>query len=84
MNYEQFFPYELYNSQCVTHSYLIGSIFVSGLLSLMCLCATHKQGRQNEILKAENESLKTIILKSVDKMFVRMLKNGYDIDTDNE
>lgn len=34
-------------------------------------------------LQSENDTLKRLVLKSIDKIFVRMLKNGYDFDNNN-
>lgn len=75
MEYEQFFSYQV-NDKCGyenTVIMILGSII---LLSLLCDCISECKSRRK--LTNENETLKTIIVKSVDRTLMNMMKNGID------
>lgn len=76
MEYEQFFT-----TNAITDTNTIYlQVAIIGLLSLnlvmkCCLCWCNKRRRMTD-LEQENHTLKSIILQSVDKALVNMLKNG--------
>ena len=81
MEYEQFFSYQTDN-KC---QYENGVIMILGgiiLLSLLCDCISNCKSRRR--LSDENETLKTIIIKSVDRTLIKMMKNGNDEENYHE
>jgi hypothetical protein len=80
---------ELFTEQkvvdCSREHRIIGIILLLNLVSLAIDCVSACK-RYNEFtsLKKENETLKSIILKSVDKAFLRMMKNGNDSEDEHE
>lgn len=83
MDYDQFFVKQ--ENTCAAEHRIIGLFTIvtvfSLLIDLVSCCRTN-QKLQN--LQNENESLKSLILKSVDKAFVRMMKNGNDSEDEHE
>ena len=83
MVYEQFFVTQ--NNECVTEKRVIG---LFGFLTVLCItvsCASaYIQTIQMNDLAKENRSLKTRILKRLDKAFVRFMKNGYESEEEHE
>lgn len=76
MEYEQFFQTQ---DECDCYSSVRTVVIILSLLTLAVDCVTVcKRNRKIAELTNENETLKTIILKSVDKAFIRMMKNGND------
>jgi hypothetical protein len=79
MEYEQFFT----TNTIVDTNPIYLQVAIVGLLSLnlvmkCCLCWCNKR-RHVAKLEQENHTLKSIVLQSVDKALVNMLKNGsYD------
>lgn len=81
MEYEQFFSYQM-NDKCNYENTIImilGSII---LLSLLFDCISECKSRRR--LTNENETLKTIIVKSVDRTLIKMMKNGNDEENCHE
>lgn len=83
MDYEQFIVKQ--DDTCATEHRIIGLFAVatvfSILVDLVSCCRTNRKIRD---LQNENESLKSLILKSVDKVFVRMMKNGNNSEDEHE
>lgn len=84
MDYEQFFPTQSFNQQCLPFAYVLTGLTAISMVVFTCLCDKREEKNAVKRIQAENDTLKRIILKSVDKMLVRMIKNGYDIDNDDE
>lgn len=65
---------------------IINKTLITVLLVITFMCLYTKKENINTIkkLKIENDTLGSIILKSVDKVFINMLKNGSDYDSENE
>lgn len=84
MDYEQFFPPQTTN-ECGREHRIIGFFVfvtvVSILVDVVSYCRTNRKLRD---LQNENESLKSLILKTVDRTLVRMMKNGNDSDDEHE
>jgi hypothetical protein len=75
MEYEQFFTTNA--TTTMDSSYLYVAILGILSLNLMMKCyKTCRKSRRVLQLEQENHTLKSIILQSVDKALVRMLKNG--------
>lgn len=83
MEYEQFFQADDDNCNCYNQVKItvIGLTCVIGLISFALSCRDSKRVYK---LKIENNTLKDIILKSVDQTFTKILKNGYDIDNSDD
>lgn len=84
MEYEQFFSTQSFNQQCLPFAYVLTALTAVSVMVLSCTCDTQVEKQKVEKLQIENDTLRGIILKSVDKMLVRILKNGYDIDNNDE
>jgi hypothetical protein len=81
MDYEQFFQ----TQECNCYNSVRTVVVILSLLTLVIDCVTVcKRNRKIEQITTENETLKTIILKSVDKAFIHMMKNGNDSEDDHE
>jgi len=82
MEYEQFFT-NTEQPKCVSEIRM--TIVVMTILYLILdLTLTCRAKDREMALKQENETLKNVILKSVDRALVRMMKNGNDPETDDE
>lgn len=83
MDYEQFFTTSPHDAKCDNQIRLtilvMTLIYVVLDLTLMC-----KANRRMNAVKQENETLKSVILKSVDRALVRMMKNGNDYEYTDE
>jgi hypothetical protein len=80
---------ELFTEQkvvdCSREHRIIGIILILNLVSLLVDCVSAcKRYTEIKFLKQENETLKSIILKSVDKAFLRMMKNGNDSEDEHQ
>jgi len=83
MDYEQFFPKSEPVCDCSNH--IRGTVFLLGLISLVADCiAQCKRRKDIQKLKTENETLKSIIFRSVDRALVKMMKNGNENENDEE
>lgn len=65
------------NDSCETEHKIIGlfTILTCFFLGLDCMLSCGNN-RRLDTLEAENKTLKNIILKTVDRTLVRMMKNG--------
>ena len=83
MDYEQFFSTSTQEHKCDSQIRLtilvVTAIYV--VLDLIFMC---KANRRMNDMRQENETLKSVILKSVDRALVRMMKNGNDTDNTHE
>lgn len=84
MNYEEFTYNKKETEQCMPYILTTISLIGIGITLINCLCSSRKANKRTERLEIENSSLKRIILKSVDNTLVKMMKNGYQSDTDDE
>lgn len=84
MDYEQFFP-PMQNDNCVAEHKIIGLVTVLTCLyvTLDCLMSC-VQNKRVYTLETENKTLKSIILNSVDRTLIRMMKNGNNSETSEE
>lgn len=84
MDYEQFFP-SIQNDNCVAEQKIVGLVTVLTCLyvTLDCLMSC-VHSRRVHTLETENKTLKGIILNSVDRTLIRMMKNGNNSDTNEE
>ena len=64
-----------------TNRYFMGSVLVFVVASFVYCSSLHTEISN---LQAKNKTLKGIILKTLDRTFVYMLKNGYDADSEND
>lgn len=74
MDYEQFFPKQ--EVKCEDCGNIVrGVLVVMTVLSLLIDCISScKNKRKIHALETENKTLKSIILKSVDRALVKMMK----------
>lgn len=84
MQYEQFFPFRNDDNCNCYDQVKITVISITCFLGLIKCVLSCRDNRKIEKLKVENNTLKEIILKSVDQTFTKLLKNGYDIDDSDE
>lgn len=81
MDYNQFIPKNADGCDCSNH--IRGTIILFLMVSLVIDCVTScSRARKVYRLEHENNTLKEIILKTVDKTLVRMMKNGNNIEND--
>lgn len=82
MDYEQFFT-NTTDHKCdnqIRMTILVMTlVYVILDVTLMC-----KAKRRMNDMKKENETLKNVILKSVDRALMRMMKNGNDSEYEHE
>ncbi len=82
MDYEQFFVKQD-DHKCDNHVRMAVAV-VTLLYIILDLTLTCGQQRKVKDLQKENQTLKTVILKSVDRALIRMMKNGNDSDDEHE
>lgn len=83
MDYEQFFPKQVPECDCSDH--IRGTVIILVAIYLVFDCITMcKRSKKMDRLENENKTLKTIILSSVDKALVRIMKNGNDDENNHE
>lgn len=79
------YPFVLQDNTCATEHRIIGLFTILTVACLASVCAsTCATSREIESLKNENETLKSLILKSIDKVLLRMMKNGSTSDNEHE
>ncbi len=81
MDYEQFFTTS--NEHKCDSQIRMTILVVTLLYVIIDLTLTCKNNRKVNDLQKENETLKSVILKSVDRALVRMMKNGNDSEEDD-
>lgn len=54
------------------------------LMTIITVCTKSNSRRKIRHLKIENETLRRIVMTSIDNMFVNMLKNGSYNDNDDD
>lgn len=62
---------------CAVYSNVSLLLIIIICLSFGSLCGSGDEKKQIKELYAENQTLKSIILKSVDHALISMMKNGY-------
>ena len=72
-----------------THCNCKGQAILGGLLTFILItiidcCYTDRLSNRLRELEYENKSLKNIILTSVDKVLVKLIKNGNDLTESDE
>lgn len=82
MEYEQFFT-NIEQPKCVSEIRMT-IVIMTILYLILDLTLTCKAKDREVALKKENDTLKSVILKSVDRALIRMMKNGNDSETDDE
>ena len=85
MDYDHLFPNNAPETPCECTSQVRVTILLMTAIYLMLdyTCSPRNQKEKISELTAENASLKSIILKSVNRSFDRMMKNGNDSEDDN-
>lgn len=84
MNFEEILS-ERKTEECDCTNPIRGALLVISLMYLVMDCFyTRRTTRRINELKAENETLKTVILRSVDQVFMKMMKNGNDFQHEHE
>lgn len=77
MDYEQFCP----KQECDCSNHIRGTVIILVMINLLIDCvASCKRSNLIKELTTENETLKSVILNSVDRVLVKMMKNGNDED----
>lgn len=73
MDYEQFFPKQVVN-ECGHENYIIGlfAILTAMYMLVDCIYMCSSSRKMNN-LQTENETLKSIVLKSMERNFLRMM-----------
>jgi hypothetical protein len=85
MDYDQFIPNQPVEEKCDCSNHIRGTFVVLLLISLLYDCVTScRRNRKIERLKNENKTLKNLILASVDKALVKMMKNGNDSESEHD
>jgi hypothetical protein len=82
MDYEQFFAKS--EDHTCDNQVRAAILVVTIIYIILDLTLTCKKNRREKMLKQENETLKNVILQSVDRAFVRMMKNGNENDITEE
>lgn len=71
--------------ECNCYSEIRVTLLIVTLLALLVDCVGHCRARSRvRVLKAENETMKSLILTSLDKAFTGVMKNGYETDNEHE
>lgn len=81
MDYEQFFTTS--NEHKCDNQIRMTILVVTLLYVILDLTLTCKNNRKVKDLQKENETLKSVILKSVDRALMRMMKNGNESEEDS-
>jgi hypothetical protein len=87
MDYDQFLHKDVPEDSCDCTNKVCLAISLMAIIYLVAECIVHPSQIQKEKiakLKTENENLRSILMKSVDRAFVRMMKNGNDSDDEDE
>lgn len=84
MNYEELLGNDYFaEKNCYSHIRL--TLLVVTLLTLVVDCVSHCRTRNRvRTLTAENETMRTLIMTSLDKAFTKIVKNGYETDDEHE
>lgn len=78
MDYEQFFPKQM-EPQCERERFTIGVLAVLTLVYLLVDCMSIRNtNRKMNTLHTENETLKSIILKSMERSLLQMMHQEPD------
>jgi hypothetical protein len=87
MDYEALFcKYDLPEvKECNCYSEIRVTLLIVTLLALLVDCVGHCRARSRvKTLTAENETMKSLILTSLDKAFTGIMKNGYESENEHE
>lgn len=79
MEYDQFFGKQEISCDCSTIAGGLVALLVSAYMLVDCMCMC-KQRQRIYSLNHENQTLKGIILQSVDQALTQMLKNGNEFE----
>lgn len=84
MNFEELLS-KRETEECDCSNHIRGAIFLMSILYLVFDCV-HSCRRNHQIaeLTVENNNLKTIVLKSLDKAFTNLMKNGNNSENEHE
>jgi ABC-type transporter Mla MlaB component len=83
MDFEQFFP-EVKVSDCDCSNHVQATmVIITGLCLLVDCITSCKRNRKISKLTSENETLKSMILASVEKVILKMMKNGNQSEDDD-
>jgi hypothetical protein len=82
MDYDQFFPKQ--DTKCDCSDQIRVTVFLIGLVVVLVdSIAECGRARKLKKLENENETLKSVLLKTVDRILIRMMKNGIPSDDDH-
>jgi hypothetical protein len=71
--------------ECNCYPQIRLTVLILTLLALLVDCVSHCRTRSRvKFLTAENETMKSLILTSLDKAFTGIVKNGYETDNEHE
>lgn len=87
MNYEELLGNDYFKekAECNCYSYVKLTLLVVTLLTLAVDCVSHCRTRSRvRKLTAENETMRSLIMTSLDKAFTKIVKNGYDSESEHE
>jgi hypothetical protein len=80
MEYEQFFNIDEVNSYNCSNEIRLTVICI-GIIAILFDCIRSSKLEQRiKRLRTENNTLKGVILQSIDRKLTKTLKNGYDIE----
>jgi hypothetical protein len=83
MDFDQFCP-EVKVSECDCSNHIrLTMVLITGLFLLVDCVTSCKRNRKISELTSENETLKSMILTSVEKVIVKLMKNGNDCNFDH-
>lgn len=80
MDYEQFFPKQM-AKECSDEHYIIGVFSIIFAVSILLDCISMcRANRKMRALQYENETLKSIVLKSMERGVLRMMNQPTEDD----
>ena len=80
MDYEQFFPKQM-TSECVNERFALGMLAVLTIgYMLVDFITTCNANRKIKTLESENNTLKSIVLKSVERSLLKMMHQSEEED----
>ena len=86
MDFDQFFPTEVQEVVCDCTSQVRTTVLLLTAIYVMVdyACSNKNQKEKISQLTAENATLKSVIMKSMNRTFERLMKNGNDSEDEHE
>jgi hypothetical protein len=77
--------FQIRSEECDCSAHIRATLILLLVLSLLGDCvSTCKSRRRLVELETENKTLRTLILQTVDKTLVKMMKNGNNVDNNDD